>query len=380
MTERRRRSREVQDPRLSPSLSASHTGEALAPVLAAGPHAARKPYDPAAELEKREDDLDIDRSRPQTRRCRGKPTAAAGTREDRVGRNGEPCRWDGRILERVVDRIHELGEFSRDRTGTSAASSKSPPRRKPTAGSSTPSPAKTWLLKLKFRVDRGTFKRDELQSRIELKTLNELADLPIYGNEPRVKVQEPARPVAGGAKSASTRCDEIDTPRVLEVPRRRRRRLSAVHRQGGGQPRGHHAVEGARPEVALPPQGLSARQDGRLGRRSAGRAVRAAARTPRPAGSSSGTTSSSCIYLPSGSSEPWATILTKKPHALSLHLTGPKGKFGLGRLLELGADRELDDTRSDRDVVRLQFVAEEHLHRGELVKFLQEHLATLNGK
>ena len=31
--------------------------------------------------------------------------------------------------------------------------------------------------------------------------------------------------------------------------------------------------------------------------------------------------------------EPWATIHTKKPHALLLHLTGPKGKFGLGRLL-----------------------------------------------
>jgi hypothetical protein len=83
---------------------------------------------------------------------------------------------------------------------------------------------------------------------------------------------------------------------------------------------------------------------------------------------------------PAGRSEPWATIQTKKPHALLLHLTGPKGKFGLGRLLELGADRELDDTRGDRDVVRLQFVQEEHLHRGGLEEFLKEHLESLNGK
>jgi hypothetical protein len=83
-------------------------------------------------------------------------------------------------------------------------------------------------------------------------------------------------------------------------------------------------------------------------------------------------------YIPAGQREPWATIQTKKPYALLLHLTGPKGKFGLGRLLELGADRELDDSRRDRDVVRLQFVAEEHLHCGGLEKFLKEHLASLS--
>ena len=31
---------------------------------------------------------------------------------DRVGRNGQPARWDGRILERIVDRIHALGTFA----------------------------------------------------------------------------------------------------------------------------------------------------------------------------------------------------------------------------------------------------------------------------
>jgi excinuclease ABC subunit A len=78
--------------------------------------------------------------------------------------------------------------------------------------------------------------------------------------------------------------------------------------------------------------------------------------------------------------EPWATIQTKKPHALLLHLIGPKGRFGLGRVVDLGADRDLDDTRPNHDIVRLQFVEEQHLHRGDLEKFLQEHLGSLNGK
>jgi excinuclease ABC subunit A len=75
--------------------------------------------------------------------------------------------------------------------------------------------------------------------------------------------------------------------------------------------------------------------------------------------------------------EPWATIQTKKPHALLLHLIGPKGRFGLGRVLDLGADRHLDDTRPNHDVVRLHFVEEQHLHRGDLAKFLREHLGSL---
>jgi excinuclease ABC subunit A len=75
--------------------------------------------------------------------------------------------------------------------------------------------------------------------------------------------------------------------------------------------------------------------------------------------------------------EPWATIQTKKPHALLLHLIGPKGRFGLGRVLELGADRALDDTRPNHDIVRLHFVEEQHLHRGDLETFLREHLGSL---
>ena len=32
--------------------------------------------------------------------------------QDRVDRRGNPCKWDGQTLARVVDRIHELGDFS----------------------------------------------------------------------------------------------------------------------------------------------------------------------------------------------------------------------------------------------------------------------------
>jgi hypothetical protein len=56
-----------------------------------------------------------------------------------------------------------------------------------------------------------------------------------------------------------------------------------------------------------------------------------------------------------------------------LHLRGPKGKFALGRIRELGSRRELFTERSDRDVVRIAIKQVEDLSRGNLRQFLKEH-------
>ena len=88
----------------------SHTGEVLAPVLAAGPL-------------RRADGLRLRRRRgrparrPRHRRDRPRrptmPWQTDGRRWHtlaRVGRTGNPCRWDGRILADVVDRIEQALE------------------------------------------------------------------------------------------------------------------------------------------------------------------------------------------------------------------------------------------------------------------------------
>ena len=83
----------------------------LAPVLAAGPLKERKPYDPQQVEEPRDGDVQVD----DLGRHVKMPWETDGRRwhtSDRVGRDGEACRWDGKILAQVVDRIHELGEFS----------------------------------------------------------------------------------------------------------------------------------------------------------------------------------------------------------------------------------------------------------------------------
>ena len=54
--------------------------------------------------------------------------------------------------------------------------------------------AETWLLKMKFRVRRNTFKKEELQTRIPLRTLNQMDEIPLYGNDSRVKCKNLAGP------------------------------------------------------------------------------------------------------------------------------------------------------------------------------------------
>ena len=88
----------------------SYTAEMLAPVLDAGPYQKRAAHDAAAKTRRREGDLEIQDVGKATKMPWELDGPGWHTR-DRVGRNGAPCRWDGRILKRVVERIAELGDF-----------------------------------------------------------------------------------------------------------------------------------------------------------------------------------------------------------------------------------------------------------------------------
>ena len=96
------------------------------------------------------------------------PWQADGRRwhtRDRVGLYGIPIRWDGRILERVVDLIDEIGEFD-------------PPdwshRSVVVIGGAGPVPffeaitGDEWAVTLKFRVFKGQIKPASLAKQLDL--------------------------------------------------------------------------------------------------------------------------------------------------------------------------------------------------------------------
>jgi excinuclease ABC subunit A len=85
------------------------------------------------------------------------------------------------------------------------------------------------------------------------------------------------------------------------------------------------------------------------------------------------------IYMPE-QKESWAAVQTKKLDAVYLHLTGPKGRFALGQITNLGFNPEVDGERTDCDVLLLHFRTLEDLQRGDLPGFLKKHLAAVQGK
>jgi excinuclease ABC subunit A len=350
----------------------SHTGEALIDALAAGPYEKRPLYDPTAAEERRAGDMDIlqiGRSTKMPWEIDGRAWHTA----DRVDRRGEPCRWDGEILARVVDRIHELGEFSDTDWNSRSVVEISAPK-KSDGWFFHAITAETWLLKMKFRVAKNTFRRDDLVARLELKTLNQLEDVPVYGNEPRVKCRNLRGPWQEVEVRAFT-LEEIDKPEFW----------SFVERAVNGFFR-HTQRAAAKPEDIMPWKKLG--QKWHLSRRGFP--------PGKPAMWEAEVLEELCEMLreiaPDGQflwhnqvlvnlmvkqqRDPWATITTKAPQWVRLDLRSPKGRIGFGRVTDLGCDRNFDTARPEYDLLQLMFRTVEDLHQGDLAEFLKEHLAT----
>jgi excinuclease ABC subunit A len=358
----------------SPStLLRSHTGEALAPILAAGPHAPRKLHDFDSEAARRDGDLDIAAVGEKVKM----PWEVDGRRwhtADRVDRKGEPCRWDGRILEKIVDRIHELGRFSE--TNWNARSVIEICAEKKTDGWFFHAiTGETWILKLKFRVAKHTFKREALVADLSLKPLNQIPDLPVYGNEPRVKVKTlrgPWQEVEIHAHSL----DEIDTPVFWNFLK------AAV---AGFQKFAQRAA--ISPDDIMPWKVLG--QKWHFSRKGFPPGKRVHWEPPlleelceliqeaAPHGQFLWNNQQVVnVFIP-GQKDAWASIHTKRTAHLELVLVGPKDRFTFGRVLDLGQDREFETHRPDRDILKLRFNAKRDLTKGDLATFLREHLGHL---
>jgi excinuclease ABC subunit A len=353
------------------SLRRSYTGEALEPALAAGPRVARADYNFAAERE-REGDLEI----AEVGREAQMPWQANGRRwhtKDRVGRKGQACRWDGAILDRIVDKIHDLGAFGdtnwNDRSVVEICS-----ERKADGWFFHALTGDEWLLKLKFRVAKGSFKRDQLVLELGLKPLNELPDLPVYGHEPRVKCKTLRGPWQEVQLQVHS-LDEVDQPgfwKFLEKAVKGFEKFADRARQN---------PEDVMPWKVLGQKWHFSRKGFPPGKTPAWdtdvleelcELLSAAAPTGQFLWNNQQVVH---VFVPQ-QSEPWASLFTKRQANVELHLTGPRGRFALGRLTGLAADREFQ-TGPERDAIKLRFVAAEDLTRGDLADFLREHFESL---
>ena len=351
-----------------PTPLVSHTALALAPVLAADPYRERTAC-AITVAETRAADLEI----AEVGREVKMPWEVDGRNwhtRDRVDRKGNPCHWDGEILARVVDRIHELGDFSEtDWNSRSVVEIRA--KKKSTGWFFHAITAETWLLIMKFRAYRGTFQRQELLDRIQLQTLNQMEGLPIYGNEPRLKCRSARGPWQEVEIRAHT-YEEINTPdfwRFLEQAVRGFFRFSA-------QPSSE--LEEHTPWKKLGEKWHFLRKGFAPGKRIEWdvEVLELLCEMLREAAPQVQFLWNNQVlvraYLP-GQRDPWVSLLTKRPEALVLALHVPKNGIAFGRLAELGCDRDLDASRPDVDILKLLFRSRADLDRGDLPTLLREH-------
>jgi len=350
-----------------------YTGELLEDVLASAKYVKRKIYDFATMEAERDSDLDV----ADVGRDAKMPWEANGRKwhtEDRVGRNGESCRWDGRILSQVIDRVQESGDFGETnynhRTTVEVAAEKRSDGWFLHALTGHP-----WLLTLKFRVAKRTFERGKLIRQLDLKPLNEMHDLPVYGSQPRIK----CRQLRGPWQEVQLQVhgyEEIDRPEFWHFIEK------AVDGFQKFTTRKKQSPEDVMPWKVLGRKWHFARKGF-----SPGKTIRWETETleelcemlteAAPDGQFLWNSQQVVHLCVNGQREPWATLHTKRWSSLELQLTGPKGYFALGRIADLGSGREFVASHPEKDVIKISFLNCEDLHRGSLNEFLHEHITTI---
>ncbi|MGI9455520.1 MAG: excinuclease ABC subunit UvrA [Aeoliella sp.] len=354
---------------------ASHTAAALAPVLAAGPYKKRAFYDPNAMDVARKGDLDL----AEVGRDTKMPWEVDGRQwhlVDRVARDGDACHWEGRVVDVVEERIQELGNFAPTHWNHRSVVEITG-HTKSDGWFFHALTGEKWLVKLKFRTAKRTFDRDKLLADLALPPLNDMDDIEAYGRGPRVKCKNLAGPWQE-VQIAAYSFDEIDSPEFWRFLER--------------------AVEGFRkftdrkeknPEDLMPWKVLG--QKWHVARKGFTPGKKIAWPTELleelfellddvvPDGQFLWNNKVLVHLMVAGGSEPWATIVTKRPENVELVLNGPKGAFQLGRVTDLAAEQSLDNDSENRDRVRLHFKSLEDLQRGDLEDFLKEHLDTVLG-
>jgi excinuclease ABC subunit A len=362
---------------LHPSSFRSHTGEALARVLAAGPHEPRKLFDFSAAEAERKGDRDITEVGQEARM----PWEIDGRHWHtvaRVGRNGKPCRWEGRTLGDVIDRIQSQSELFSDTDWNSRSVVEIRAAKKSDGWFFHAITGEEWLLKMKFRTARNTFSRDELVRRLDLKPLNDMPELPLYGTEPRVMV----RSLRGPWQEIELRVhnySEIDRPEFWNFIDQ------AVGGFGTYSRQAQQRTDILQPWKQLGRKWHFARRGFPLGGKvqwemEVLEELVELLNETAPYGQLLWNNKQVVpLYVPQ-QHEAWAAVQTKKLDAVYLHLTGPKGRFAQGRITGLGFDARVDGEKTGMDVLRIKFRSTEDLRRGDLAAFLKEHLAALEKK
>lgn len=171
----------------------SLTGAILSGVLAASPHEERPVFDPKAAARAAIDEARKARETQTFGAPVSFPWQENGRKwhtQDRLTRTGKPVRWDGRILESIIDKLE-----ADDRFAPTDWSNRTLVRVSGEGMAAQPffeaSTSNEWIITLRFYVPRRTFRTDDLDEWLALPPFEESSP-PVRSDAPRVWVRNVA--------------------------------------------------------------------------------------------------------------------------------------------------------------------------------------------
>jgi excinuclease ABC subunit A len=346
----------------------SWTGELLAPLLAAEDRGEIELFDAASVARKRTGDLDIakvGRDIPMPWQVDGRQWHTQG----RPARNGATCKWEGAALSYVVDLIEEYDGLQPANWNDASTVEITAAAKAGTGWFFHALTGDEWLLRLYFRVPRNSIDVAQLAEDLDLPSVDDMDDLPVYGRGERVRANSSKGPFQEIVFDVHTR-REIDTPvfhRFIEQA------VSCYLERVAAQER-------AAPAEVFPWKVLGRKWH--LSRKGFPPNRRVAWSTDvleslvtvleqsLPDGRFDWTNKTIVTIRRAENDEPWGELQTKRRDGVYLTLLTQPGQVPLGSITTLGADREVTRHRSGAEAVRLRFDRPEQVRSDRLQQLL----------
>ncbi len=367
----------------------SHTAAALLPVLEAGPHIQREIFNPHHANEAQQNDQAIHDIGAGAKM----PWEINGPRwhtKDRVSRRGQPIRWDGRILSEVVAKIEKSGNFAptdwNNRTIVEIRGEK-----KSLGWFFHAITAEEWLLKMKFRTARNTFRKEILVPKLDLKPLNDMETIPLYGTESRVRVQR----ATGPWQEIELRVhsfEEVNRPEFWQFLQLAMQEFAKFSKKSEQSPNDLMPWKILGEKWHFLPRGLvggeTLQWDYSLLHEIFGMLKEAMIQSSQSEGRVLWTNKILVpVYHPTergkfprhvftegGRKLPWTVVHTKRVDAVYVDFYVAKHAVPLGRVRTFGVDPFVNGENENYDIIQLKFTRKNQLKKPELSSFLEDTL------